>query len=466
VCGELPEESEMSNDEVRERQRAELDFVTAAYSPEEAWITHDEPINKVHRVLHLPLPKLRDDSKTINSSISIKLELSMPLDYLADEYCTLVIDASLYNSASGYNSWRKVAIDSIPNLLSSLRLMAIESAGQETLFLVLSRAEEWVDVEWQEIVSSIESRVGNDIDLCHSRPPEHEQGGVILARKLIYSHHIIAKSKRKAIADLSREHHLGGYAKIGWPGIIIVEGEETGCDLFIDEIRSMRWQHLAVRGEEIVPVDDGANLNDLRCFPAKMVELAEDQMSELAEICRDAGLEALFKTSMKIYVKEEVDNDGGNKDDEKSEEDVYGAMIYVDHMNDRKGYEKWIRKACKSSGCSQLIIRCYKNDSNSSRPCIIVSLFGDESCVKQVMKRWRISRVDVDSKGTPCLERMMTVIIEGIVIEATDLHEILQEAKGVSKVGDDKRRSNKDAQEIFFSIGGSDWRDAMLNYIS
>jgi predicted transglutaminase-like cysteine proteinase len=60
-------------------------------------------------------------------------------------------------------------------------------------------------------------------------------------------------------------------------------------------------------------VDNGANWNELRYFSAKMVELAEDQMSELAAICREAGLEALFKTSMKIYGRQEVDNGGGRK---------------------------------------------------------------------------------------------------------------------------------------------------------
>ena len=449
----------MSKDEVRERQQAELDFVSAAYSPEEAWITH-QPINEVHRLLHLPLPKLQDDSMT-NSSISIKLELSMPQNYLADESCTLSIDASLSNSATGDNLWRKIAIDSIPNLLTALRSTAVDYAGQETLFVVMSRAEEWVDAEWQAILSS----AGNENDLSHSRLLEHEQGVKhILARKLIYSHHIIAKSKRKAIADLSREYQLGGYAKIGWPGIIIVEGEESECDRFIAEIRSMRWQYLVVRGEEIVPIDDGASLNDLRCFPVKMKELAEDQMSDLADMCREVGLEALFKTSMKIYGKEEVESIR-NKHDAKSERNVYGTMIHVDHMNNRKGYEKWIRKACKSLGCSEFIVRCYKDDSTSSRPYIIVSIFGDESCVKQVMKRWRTSRVDVDSKGVPCLERMMTVMLEGIVIEANDLEEILLDVKDV-KMGGNGYLKHKDVQDVFFSIGGSDWRDAMLNYCS
>eukprot|EP00979_Chaetoceros_neogracilis_P007978 scaffold1739_cov251-Chaetoceros_neogracile.AAC.2 len=45
----------------------------------------------------------------------------------------------------------------------------------------------------------------------------------------------------------------------------------------------------------------------------KSWSLPEDQMPELAEIWREAGLEALFKTSMKIYGRQEVDNGVGRK---------------------------------------------------------------------------------------------------------------------------------------------------------
>lgn len=91
--------------------------------------------------------------------------------------------------------------------------------------------------------------------------------------------------------------------------------------------------------------------------------------------------------------------------DEVDVEAQYGVMVHVDHMNDRKGYEKWIQKACKSTGCKELIVRCGKNQSSqNTRMAIVVCIFGEEDSVKQVLKRWRISRVDVDSKGVPCLE--------------------------------------------------------------
>jgi len=298
---------------------------------------------------------------------------------------------------------------------------------------------------------------------------------IVLGRKLIHSHHIIAKSKRRAISDLAKDYQLGGYFKIGWPGIIVIEGREEHCNAFCDEIRSMRWQYLVVRGEEreTVPIgggsggdddnDNGNNRNDnvntnadselqilrlnkLRRFPLQMTELGEDQMSHLSEICRQAGLEDLFLTSMKIYNRQGGSNDNnhgdgnGNSNSNNCKEQHesspssspssprYGTLILVDHMNDPKGYTKWIRKACQSSGCRCAILRHCEHSTAAAavalksagrsvtrrRPIIFVALFANEaSSVKQVLKRWRTSRVDVDSKGNPCLERKMDVLVEG-----------------------------------------------------
>jgi len=66
----------------------------------------------------------------------------------------------------------------------------------------------------------------------------------------------------------------------------------------------MHWKHMAVRGE--VEVEEGEE----RVFEGERggVEEIED-MSQLAQICREKGLDSLFLTSMKIY----------NSEDEKEE---------------------------------------------------------------------------------------------------------------------------------------------------
>jgi len=68
-------------------------------------------------------------------------------------------------------------------------------------------------------------------------------------------------------------------------------------------------------------------------------------MSKVASHCRQVGLESLFMTSMKLY-----DHESGNNDeDENVGDNLYSALICVDHMNDGKGYRKWLRKTCIES---------------------------------------------------------------------------------------------------------------------
>ena len=501
----------MSSIEIEERQAAEVEFVAAAYSPEEAWVRTIASSNNREVCRRLELTPYNDSSEAFTNSTGttiIEMRLLMPDTYPVNELSPLIIDALISSSESSSSSSRKIAMDAIPALLKACRSVAKECVGQEALFAVLSRADEWiVGGEWHDFcknynlgnfnsrscqnpasVRVVQQVLGADTDIDTDIDTDTcEQKMVVLARKLIYSHHIIAKSKRKAIADLSRDYQLGGMAKIGWPGIIIIEGEENNCDRFIDDIRSMRWQHLVVRGEELehvpVPVtatikndhdkDRYRDLDDLRRFPLIMEELGEDQMSELAARCRDAGLEDLFKTSMKMYKKDPEDGVSSSSSGKSGAADgmLYAMLLHVDHMNDKKAYEKWIQKACKAAGCSFDLKRCYKNDNPLLRPIIFVCILGDEDNVKQLMKRWRTSRVDVDSKGQPCLERMMSVLVEGEIIKDATIEHIMKSCDDYSKSrsrhsdGDsDKQKytSIKDMKEYSCAIGGEVWEHAVL----
>ena len=489
LCNEVEEE-------IRERQSAELEFVRSAYSPEEAWVVNDSSkgrenevrvermgVNKVHVYRRLKLTSFGEVGSNTNTvpEITVDLVLTMPGQYPVDESSPLEIQASLLSSVgrSASPAGRKTAIDAIPDLLKACRLVALKHVGQEALFVVLSRADEWVDNEWQKFIHNYtadSTRKSTGTCPCSREDPTskgkakdeviHVPREIILAQKLIYSHHIIAKAKRKAIAELSRAYQLGGFAKIGWPGIIIVEGEEDNCNKFIDEIKSMRWQHIVVRGEELVPVGSN-NLNQLRAFPLRMEELGEDQMSDLAARCRDAGLEDLFKTSMKMYNKVDDDNTCHEKDNARESQDVkiYGTLVHVDHMNDKKSYEKWIQKACRSAGCYCILKRCFKNDNSLLRPIIFVCLLGEKSNVRQIMKRWRTSRVDVDSKGNPCLERMMSVLVEGgEVINDRGVQAIIESAND-SNLGQNEVTSMDDMKDCFRAIGGTIWENAVLTSI-
>jgi hypothetical protein len=523
--------SDDAYDENRERQEAEFEFIQAAYSPEEAWVTVEEHGNgcgdendvnretksSIRRLFELPIGSDNSASDPLSACIPVELVLTLPPSYPTDDRAILEVDAFLSHTRKATStstntsttkpsaSYRKYAIDALPDLLRACRTVATEYAGSESVFLVLSRAEMWIDEEWPNYCLGTTTRSSEfnsgalsttSIAMKNTAEKFETTKPTVLGRKLIFSHHIIAKSKRKAVGDLAKDYKLGGYFKIGWPGIIIIEGREEDCQSFYDEIRRLRWQHLVLRGEdreEIAPDDKTTDLDDLRRFPVIMKELGEDKMSHLSEVCRKAGLHDLFLTSMKIY---KHGSDGGDETGENLEapqmkEDLrHGTLVLVDHMNGPKGYIKWLQKACKSAGCSCIVHHCFLNDDGSgedhsgnqshprattrprARPIIIVGLIGDdESSLKQVLKRWRTSRVDVDSKGNPCLERMMDVLVEG-ALELSSSNDDNDDDSSVGRIlmessSGDGRVTQSELESILKTVGGSLWagafRDAIQN---
>jgi len=373
---------------------------------------------RIHRILELPL--IIDDVTTTNdndnpfsssgsscgdedhiynnndnnnsSSIFVELILTLPHKYPTDENAVLEIDASLMNNHStkkrmgnlsvasnnsiavttnisgGGGSYRKLAMNALPSLLQACRIISKEYAGYESVFIVLSRADEWINQEWTDILSSAATVAAEtaaaaaaEFSTDHSTTAATTTTtlkSVIISRTLLYSHHIIAKSKRKAIKDTASYYNIGGYYKIGWPGIIIIEGEENNATDFIDEIRCMKWQHLECRGEEqqtiqfeifnngtSVQYQKQQQINNHRKFVVpdtsrstntststsnskpllKMDELGEDEMSKLSKICTTVGLRDLFMTSMKIYKndgqEQQDDNDNDNDSDNNNSND-------------------------------------------------------------------------------------------------------------------------------------------------
>ena len=116
-------------------------------------------------------------------------------------------------------------------------------------------------------------------------------GAEALARRLIFSHHIIAPSKRAGLRQLAVSLGVTALVKIGWPGVIVLEGDADRVEAYVGAIQGWRWKKLAVRGEQ--ELDDGEE----RALPRVFLEL--DDMSALAQIMRDAGLEDLFRRVFK-----------------------------------------------------------------------------------------------------------------------------------------------------------------------
>lgn len=384
-------------EEASERQSAECEFVAAAYSAEEARSSSSSSgLRTVHRFL-----RLGDD-------VEVELVATMPVAYPCHESSPLRIDGCRLREAPARR--RRAALDALPDLTRVCREAAEERRGEEAVSAVLAAADEWARERGRQSV------LDDDDDDADDAGPATPRTTSVLARLVVRSHHIIARSKRRAIANAARELDLGGYVRVGWPGLMLLEGDGRDCDAFWERVRRLRWQRLEIMGRETATAAG-------RSLPFPLRELSGDEgtMSRLAALCRERGREDMFRTSVGLSRTPPRANDATRG---------HGVLVRVDHMNDAKGYRQWIRGACRASGCDHVVFPCCRGGVRRRRVdegtttnktglgakpsfWIVVIRSDDAAPVRSVMKQWRTSRVDVDSRGKSCLERMMTVLVEG-----------------------------------------------------
>lgn len=411
-------------EEAAERRLAEIEFIKSAFSADEAHVVEEDACSVVLR--HLRLPSSEDNASGDDAVVKVDLSLRMPKSYPVRESATLIVNASLSSCPTNPPFVRKATLHAIPKLIETCQRTAVKlsesQGGGETVLSVLTHAEEWVSSEWKDIREEYSQHCIVNTKSSHA-PTESKNCNDTntLGRRIIYSHHIIANSKRRGLQDLASQYKLGGYAKIGWPGVILIEGCETNCQAFVNDIKQWRWQQLQVRDEEQKLIPEGGDIDTHRQLPLQFEEVGEDGMSLLANNCRKYGLERMFLSCMKINDHRTMDEKEQTTDETNN---LYGILVNVDHMNDGKRYRKWLKKTCQTQGCNLFVRQCRPTDNaatDGDRPAIYVGVFGDKASVKQVMKMWRTSRVDVDSKGKPCLERMIHVLAEGDVADITSL---------------------------------------------
>jgi len=424
--------------EAKERHEVEIEYITSAYGKSEAWVERISNVSQKNTTS--PTIEIHRKINLAPTNEAIELILIMTNEYLVKEDSKLLINALLTDENKSNPSYRRKALNAIPSLLQACREEAEVCSGQESVFAILHKADEWIDTEWQSLLHTNEEKT-NEENL--DNPTKKER--YILERRVIYSHHIIASSKRRAISDLSKHYNLGGYYKIGWPGIIILEGLQDNCQMFYDEIKTMRWQYLVQRGCQTFTFDSLSDLEGNFVFERGMLELGGDDMSILGKKCQDVGLHDLFMTAFKKYA--ETDNVDSS---EVVESYSYGALILLDHMNNSQIYHTFLQNVTKEANCTFARL----NYKTHQRNRIIILLIGlTEIGVKQVLKQWRISKVDVDKKGKACKERMMTVLMEGDVLRASedvDLED-LEECYDDSSV----------IEKIVYYVGGEEWLKAM-----
>ena len=208
----------------------------------------------------------------------------------------------------GFVSAGPLTAADVGEALEGLSALAAESKGDECCMELLQRAEEIVEQHARDLARGRREREAEDeaLDLALALSLEEAALGAaqeapsVLGRRLCFSHHIIAPAKIRAIRQWAEELALGGFVKIGWPGLIVAEGREENVKRYVAALQRLRWQHFVVRGEEIVRAQNAdQTVDDLRALPRRFEEIGERGMKVLAERMREAGLNELFRTFMK-----------------------------------------------------------------------------------------------------------------------------------------------------------------------
>ncbi|KAJ7541109.1 hypothetical protein O6H91_10G046500 [Diphasiastrum complanatum] len=173
------------------------------------------------------------------------------------------------------------------------RSVAESMVGEEAVLQVLQKVQD-LALELQEAEKCKSSKLSTmEPELQNNVLPS-------LKRKLMWFHHIKSIEKRKAIKDWGGELKLSGYCKPGFPGVLIFEGEDDNVSEYVKRIQKLHWQAVSVRAEEEEVGSSGRSIDDMRRFQLGIEEVGENGMSQLAGFCRDARLEHLFLSALKI----------------------------------------------------------------------------------------------------------------------------------------------------------------------
>jgi hypothetical protein len=105
----------------------------------------------------------------------------------------------------------------------------------------------------QPTVDTVTTQQSNATNALNSRQQSSTQNLDIVQQDnklvLIWTHHLLSTQKRKFIRDRSNAIGLVGYSKPGYPGVIVIEGAASDVDLFVQELKELRWQALSVKAE-------------------------------------------------------------------------------------------------------------------------------------------------------------------------------------------------------------------------
>ena len=281
----------------------------------------------------------------------------------------------------------------------------------------------------QEATQSLESRQEGSVaslqqGMAQSLSVSHPASS--FGRRMVWFHHIKSFEKRKEIVRAARTNRLRGFCKPGFPGVLVVEGDEPGCEEFVRSIRNLKWQAMDVRWVQRLPeAPDGSQQ-----LPDPFVELDEGAMGESAALCDAAGLLGAFRGSIL-----KLDPPFGGGEDALPAPPLLGSgafaiggggtdastaaaapsvleelFLRIDHMNNAASYIKLLRRWTEQLGvCGGRLLHAAPDKGVPRRENVLCCLHAEGDALKAFLQRLRTQTVDVDRAGRPCKERQATV---------------------------------------------------------
>ena len=87
------------------------------------------------------------------------------------------------------------------------------------------------------------------------------------------------------------------------------------------------------------------------------------------------------------------------------EENRIFCVARLDHMRNEQKYFKLLNSWAKELAIAGKLFKIAHHS-------IIVVLLGENRSLNEFLKRWRSQNVDIDSRGHPCKEKMLTILCQ------------------------------------------------------
>eukprot|EP00581_Thalassiosira_minuscula_P002162 CAMPEP_0183740262 /NCGR_PEP_ID=MMETSP0737-20130205/59107_1 /TAXON_ID=385413 /ORGANISM="Thalassiosira miniscula, Strain CCMP1093" /LENGTH=853 /DNA_ID=CAMNT_0025975265 /DNA_START=26 /DNA_END=2587 /DNA_ORIENTATION=+ len=259
----------------------ELAFIRSAFS------SHEISVDDKQVIYTLQLP-MDNDSGDVRIDISVTLPIRYPSIGVNE------IKVAMNEKSTCSPEMRKIALDALPTLQEICLIEARAREGSIALLSIFSVADMWAKDDWYAVMAK---------QLSHSKgkgkPSSKTSGGkgsFEFCAFLIYTHHIVDPDKIQLVKKSASKLNLGGYIKIGRPGLILVEGSQPDCEALLETLLLNR-KKLRERGGKnfdtatFSPAGKMQRYDNERQLPKKLEQLeAQDGMDEIKDACRKLGL--------------------------------------------------------------------------------------------------------------------------------------------------------------------------------